>query len=253
MSAGLVASGIQVEGNHQLSAVLGGVDVVSAICVGHVGVEEAARGGLVQVDSVSLDLNGAQSGHALFPFSLAVGGGGEVDELLTSGVQGISEQSGVVQGQSRESDAGRHGGSEGGVDGGDGHGSEVSGNKQRSSVGDNCGSELRGSGDSTGGGSDSSSTTIDHKAVLQSAQIGCVGHNLGEHIPRCKHLGLEGINVIGRTQTEVHGLNGPLHLVQQQLIARLVDTQRLQSVNTDKGESNTLDENIVTMIPITTW
>lgn len=54
-----------------------------------------------------------------------------------------------------------------------------------------------------------------------------------------------GTTVDGRLETEHEGLNGPLELNKMDAVRRLVEVLGLATVNTDKGEGNTVNEDVV--------
>lgn len=62
-------------------------------------------------------------------------------------------------------------------------------------------------------------------------------------------VGVGSSHVLGGAQTNIHGLNGPLELRQQDVVGRLKDASALEAVNANQAESNTLDVNVVTIIP----
>jgi hypothetical protein len=88
---------------------------------------------------------------------------------------------------------------------------------------------------------------IGHHLTLSSGgAIELLIRQQGQVVPVAVLVGVGSGHVLGGAQTNVHGLNGPLKLGQQDVVGRLKDASALEAVNANQAEPNALDVNIMT-------
>lgn len=71
----------------------------------------------------------------------------------------------------------------------------------------------------------------------------------GELVPIARLIGVGRINVVSRAHTDIDRLNGILELVEENLLTGRVDARRLVTMETDQREADTLDVDIMAIIP----
>ncbi len=236
MSGWLVTSGVQVECDHLNSTIQWGVDVGASIGVWHIVVEEGGWDITVQWDTVRLNGQAVQNRIAAHVLGLTIDSGHIVEQLLSGRSCGISEVCGVVE-LIKSSLA------------------KNIVNLVNTWVVRNCQSSKVNSGECNHncgnlGTLQTSGLLREEESVGQAASLIGILASAGIHVPALKQLGAVLINVLHWAQAKVEGLNGPLQLLMQDTISVLAGTSGLLTMDANQGESNTLNENIVTIIPI---
>lgn len=84
-------------------------------------------------------------------------------------------------------------------------------------------------------------------AVRHGAQRGCLLLHVAVQMPCGERIRGGVVDVLHRAETNIEGLNGPFHLLEQDVVVGLVDTGDLDTVHADEREADALDENVVTM------
>lgn len=235
MAGGLVRARVQVEGDHQSTAVIGGVDVLAAISPGDVLVEEHGGDIAVEGNTVGLNAETLNGGNADLVRSLAVHRGESSQELRRGGLDSASQTSKrgeAVAGKSSVELVNSQ-------DGGTGNTKSIGEVEAETSEAAEGISVLI-SGDGARGNRVSKAVT-----VLQRAEINGLSLSLGIDIPAVTQFAVCESNILYGAKTNIDGLNGPLKLVEQQVVGLLVNTDGLATVNTDQAEADTLDEDVV--------
>lgn len=253
VTRGLVRARVQVPGDHVHTDVIRSVDVSAAEHVRDVGVEELSREVAVQRDTVSLNVDQAHGVLRVDVGGLALGRGNSRIELNRRG-----------SGRGREDRSRR---------GAKAHRLKAVSTKRDVEL---VNSENRTGNDTNVAKSRQSCREVDSKAgvstevsrvlgrsdtrtsresripvpaILQAAEADRSLLEVGVLIPSVEHGGAGHIGVDAGAKTNVQGLNGPLHLLEEDVVGVLVDALGLVAVDADKGEADALDEDVVTIVP----
>jgi hypothetical protein len=235
VTRGLVRAGVKVEGDHESTNINRGVDVLATIGVRNVLVEEGSRDVAVEGHAVSLNAQLVNGGGQGLEGGLALGARESRLNLRLGGSHGARETA-----EGREAVAG-----EGSIelvnseDSRAGNAESSSEVQSKTSEADESSSVVSSSDGARG------QRAGEAVAVLEAAEINLLGSSLAVQVPAVKQLGRSRVNVLSGTETDVDGLNGPLKLVEEQIVVGLVDTDDLLAVNADEREADTLDEDIV--------
>src|SRR6185369_11301955 len=200
MTTWLVSAWIETEVNHDGSGILGSNNIVTSISVRLVISEEFVINLLVDINTVSLDLDGLKSLNAF-----------RVDEVALANLRqlGSSASKGIGSDQSR---------SKNGV---------------------------------------VTSTDVAHKALSLHGACNSLVDQTGQAIPIAPEVNVTGSNskstnsglsdVELGSHTSIKGLNGPLQVAQQNSVVGDLLFLSLESVDSDQGETNSLNVNIVNL------
>lgn len=248
----LIRPGIEVESDHVGTNIVRGVDVLTTEGVRDVVAEELSGNVAVQIDTVRLEQDAVDGGELALVGGLAVNGGERSTELSTggrgSGTTGEVGSGGRAQRDGREAVeherivelGNREDGATDDTDVAEGGQSshEV---KTNTSEGVEVG-EVGGGSDTGGHGHEERTPS---PAVLQAAQRDALLLNVGVQMPSGRHLGARVVDVLHGAEADVHGLDGPLHLLKQDVVIGLVDTGDLDAVDADQREADALDEDVM--------
>ncbi len=72
-------------------------------------------------------------------------------------------------------------------------------------------------------------------------------------MPSGGHLRVRVIDVLHGAETDIHGLNGPFHLLEQDVVVCLVNAGDLNAMNADEREADALDENVMAISTNLSW
>jgi hypothetical protein len=86
--------------------------------------------------------------------------------------------------------------------------------------------------------------------VRFGADVNDVIGEQSESMPVSVLIGVAGRDVGARSESNEESLNGPFHLAQENVISGYGDSVRLESVDSDERESNSLNVNIMALLPI---
>lgn len=234
VSGRLVASRVEAEGDHVGSRVVRGRNVVAAVGVRSVRMEEGSGHLLVDVNAVSSDAELLNSG----------GVPADVDQRSLETAEGANSLSCCCNGSMHAIRVCTH------RIGGDG-GSTEEGCPCRGGVSDGIILSELSSSSSNGGECWFTRKRKDvvHRSGVNSATDNTIKRSssrgsLREPVPRLQRI----IDTVSsRLHGNEHSLNGPLHLIEKNVGIVLVHTSGLHAVHADQGKSDALDEDIMNL------